>query len=346
MSKKTIILIGILAFLILCLICLFCRAKKIEQDLYQKTLNALSQRNLPTDVLSFSGRDALINGKVASEEIKLQIAAVLDSINGIRVVKNDLTVADSTPLRLPDLKFSMKGGVLTLEGMLPDQASVDSLMLLAEAAFGKGKVINNVTVVPGVPPVTWLKALPGVLNFMKLNLPDGKIDIHQQEITLEGSVQQPDQKDILETLVRTSFGTSYLINNLLTVSGSVPTDAATVKAEFESLLSGSIVYFEWDKADLQSVYHPKLNQVAEGLNKNQFRIEVQGYADATGADGYNLKLSERRALSVQNYLIQQAVKPNLLQIKALGEAQPVGDNATEAGRQKNRRVELKIKEGL
>ncbi|MBN2093242.1 OmpA family protein [candidate division KSB1 bacterium] len=346
MSKKTIILIGILAFIALCLICLLCRAKKIEQDLNQKALNALSQKNLPTDVLSFSGRDALLTGKVASEEMKLQIAAILDSIDGIRVVKNQLTVADSIRLRLPDLKFSMKNSVLTLEGMLPDQASVDSLMLLAENVFGKGKVMNKLTVVPAVQRPTWLSTLPDLLNFMMLNLPDGEIAIHQQEITLKGSTKQPALKDELVKLVTTTFGPSYKITNLLTDRTPPPVDTTKIKADFESLLIDATVYFEWDKADLMPDYRQKLNQVANALAKNPFNIEIQGFADASGADGYNLKLSERRARNVQNYLVQKEVKSNLLQIKAFGESQPVGDNSTEAGRQKNRRVELKIKEGM
>jgi outer membrane protein OmpA-like peptidoglycan-associated protein len=346
MSKKTLILIGILAFIALCLICLLCRAKKSEQDLYQKALNALSQKNLPTDVLSFSGRDAHLNGIVASEATKLQIAAALDSINGIRVVKNHLTVADSLRLKLPDLKISIKDGILTIDGTLPDQAAVDSLILLAENIWGNGKVVNRLTIAPDVQKVTWLSALPGLLNFLKLNLPEGEIAIHQQEITLNGSVKQPAHKAELEKLVLTLFGPSYKINNLLTDFSPSPTNAAKIRADFEALLLQTIVYFDWDKADFSLDYQQKLNQVATALAKNPFKIEIQGFADASGSDDYNLKLSERRARNVQNYLLQKGVKSNLLQISAFGESRPVEDNSTEAGRQKNRRVELKIKEGM
>lgn len=346
MSKKTLITLGILAFIVLCLICLLCRAKKIEQDLYQKALNALSQKNLPTDVLSFSGRDAYLNGNVASEEIKLQIAAALDSIKGIRVVKNQLMVVDSLRLKLPDLKITVKDGILTLDGILPDQTAIDSLILLAENIWGKGKVLNKLTISPDVQKPAWLSSLPGLLNFLKLNLPDGEIAIHQQEITLNGSLKQPALKAELEKLLTTIFGPSYQINNLMTDITPPPTDATKIKADFESLLVQAIVYFDWDKADLLSEYQPKLNQVANELGKNPFKIELQGFADASGSDNYNLKLSERRARSVQNYLLQKGVSSNLLQVMAFGESRPVGDNSTEAGRQKNRRVELKIKEGM
>jgi outer membrane protein OmpA-like peptidoglycan-associated protein len=297
-------------------------------------------------VLSFSGRDAHLNGNVASEAIKLQIAAALDSINGIRVVKNHLTVADTLHLKLPDLKIPIRDGILTLDGTVPDPAAVDSLILLAENIWGKGKVVNKLTISPDVQKVTWLSALPGLLNFMKLYLPEGEIAIHQQEITLRGRLTQPALKAELEKLVLTVFGPSYKVNNLLTDLTPPPTDTAKVKADFEALLLQTIVYFDWDKADFPLDYQQKLNQVANALAKNPFKIEIQGFADASGPNDYNLKLSERRARSVQNHLLQKGVKSNLLQISAFGESRPVGDNSTEAGRQKNRRVELKIKEGM
>jgi OOP family OmpA-OmpF porin len=73
-------------------------------------------------------------------------------------------------------------------------------------------------------------------------------------------------------------------------------------------------------------------------------FEVAGHTDAKGSDTYNLRLSQRRAEAVRGYLVQQGVEPSRLTAVGYGESQPVADNATEAGRAQNRRVELRITE--
>jgi outer membrane protein OmpA-like peptidoglycan-associated protein len=69
---------------------------------------------------------------------------------------------------------------------------------------------------------------------------------------------------------------------------------------------------------------------------------VEGHTDSTGSEDYNLKLSEKRAMAIQNELISQNVDPARIQIIGFGEAKPIADNNTESGRQLNRRVEVVI----
>jgi len=73
------------------------------------------------------------------------------------------------------------------------------------------------------------------------------------------------------------------------------------------------------------------------------KIEVEGHTDSVGPDTYNMKLSERRATTVKDYLIKEA-GVNSSKIKAIGfgESKPVADNKTAAGRAQNRRVEILI----
>lgn len=71
-------------------------------------------------------------------------------------------------------------------------------------------------------------------------------------------------------------------------------------------------------------------------------ILVVGHADSTGKDDYNLKLSERRANAVADYLGQRGVTPARLSAVGRGESQPIADNNSEEGRAKNRRVEIRL----
>lgn len=101
------------------------------------------------------------------------------------------------------------------------------------------------------------------------------------------------------------------------------------------------VYFEYDKAILLQESKQILDRVAVSLLAHpDVNIEVGGHCDSDGSDAYNLKLSDRRAAAVRNYLIQQGVPANRMTARGYGEAQPIADNATPEGKAENRRVEL------
>ncbi|MGH9784168.1 MAG: OmpA family protein, partial [Terriglobia bacterium] len=72
------------------------------------------------------------------------------------------------------------------------------------------------------------------------------------------------------------------------------------------------------------------------------RLEVEGHTDSVGSDEYNQRLSENRAASVRDYLVQQGVSRNNIVSRGFGEGTPVASNDTSTGRQQNRRVELVV----
>jgi outer membrane protein OmpA-like peptidoglycan-associated protein len=81
----------------------------------------------------------------------------------------------------------------------------------------------------------------------------------------------------------------------------------------------------------------------ELLSSNpKMRIEVGGHTDNIGNDLSNLTLSEQRAKSVMNYLIEKGITATRIEAKGFGKSKPVADNSTEAGRSKNRRTEFKV----
>ncbi len=72
------------------------------------------------------------------------------------------------------------------------------------------------------------------------------------------------------------------------------------------------------------------------------KVEVDGHTDSKGSDAYNQKLSDARAASVMQYLVSRGVEAGRLTSKGFGESKPIADNATDEGREINRRVELTI----
>lgn len=106
-------------------------------------------------------------------------------------------------------------------------------------------------------------------------------------------------------------------------------------------LSGLL--FDVDSADLKPGGMQNVSQVAEFLRDNPDRKAlIEGHTDSTGSANYNLNLSKSRAEAVGNFLVTQGVDPNRIVTRGYGEMFPVATNATSAGRQQNRRVEIVI----
>jgi outer membrane protein OmpA-like peptidoglycan-associated protein len=103
------------------------------------------------------------------------------------------------------------------------------------------------------------------------------------------------------------------------------------------------VNFDTDKSNIRADAQPILDEAASTLKENgDVNVSVEGHTDSRASEAYNQKLSERRADSVAEYLEKGGVAKSRLSTVGFGEAQPVATNDTAAGRQENRRVELRI----
>ena len=103
------------------------------------------------------------------------------------------------------------------------------------------------------------------------------------------------------------------------------------------------IYFKPNSADLDSQAFGKLNNIAKIVSKNpDSYIIVEGYADSYGDKNFNIKLSQFRSNIVEGYFIAKGIATSRIKAIGLGSDIPIGDNKTREGRQKNRRVEIKI----
>jgi len=101
--------------------------------------------------------------------------------------------------------------------------------------------------------------------------------------------------------------------------------------------------FDTNSADIKPAFHSTLEKLSDVVVRyGKTTLTVVGHTDNTGSNSYNQKLSERRALSVARYLESQRVNGMRLATAGRGEVDPVANNATEAGRQANRRVEIYV----
>lgn len=108
------------------------------------------------------------------------------------------------------------------------------------------------------------------------------------------------------------------------------------------VMPGNIT-FATNSSDLRPQFFSVLNSVSKVVNEfDKTVIEVAGHTDSTGSTEYNQSLSERRSLSVGEYLYNQEVMDQRIISVGMGELYPIADNGTAEGRQTNRRVELTL----
>jgi len=112
----------------------------------------------------------------------------------------------------------------------------------------------------------------------------------------------------------------------------------------ETVTLGAHALFNHDRSILRPEGMSELDTLASKLRSfsSVQSINVVGHTDSDGTEAYNQGLSERRAASVKDYLIQQGVSGSVISTSGQGESSPATSNATKEGRQQNRRVEIGI----
>ncbi len=117
-----------------------------------------------------------------------------------------------------------------------------------------------------------------------------------------------------------------------------PAPAAATKVTY-----AADTFFDFNKSVLKADGKAKLDDLAGKVKAINLEVIIAvGHTDSVGADAYNQKLSVKRADAVKAYLITKGIEKNRVYTEGKGEKQPVADNKTDAGRSKNRRVEIEV----
>jgi OOP family OmpA-OmpF porin len=133
-----------------------------------------------------------------------------------------------------------------------------------------------------------------------------------------------------------------------TINGFKDDDGCPDEGPAQILIEGGkitileTIRFRPNSSEIETDSYPIMDQIALALRKHKEldRIEIGGHTDSTGRYEYNMRLSRARARSVRQYLLTRGIPPGRLSARGYGPDKPLGDNKTDEGRTKNRRVEF------
>ena len=136
------------------------------------------------------------------------------------------------------------------------------------------------------------------------------------------------------------IGTKHDIYTIAMPADKRP-ETITVMAVNEPIAIENLL-FETGKAVILPTSRPELKRIADFVQTYGYNVRLAGHTDNIGQPTDNLLLSRARAEAVRQQLIDYGCQPQYITAEGFGETQPVADNASDEGRQKNRRVEITL----
>ena len=259
-------------------------------------------------------------------------------------------------LASPSFNATLDNNQLTLSGSMAVEGSRSALMTGAHELFkgGRVKIANQVQVTDQVGTAGWESAAPALVALLASLQGKSSIDIHDRIITLQGAVTSADHKAKVLRELTAIAGPGYRLDEHLSVlpgttpsasaSGPASPSHAAIQSALDDVLRRESVAFESNSATIT----PRGRSVLEKLvtivrRAPELSFEIGGHTDPIGDPQYNLQLSHKRAEAVRQYFVNRDLH-NRFSAVGYGSARPLSTDRTRASLQRNRRIELRVKE--
>ncbi len=326
----------LLCSLLLLLITASMKARIVENKVKESAINALSDEQLSwAEVETYNmGRQVIISGAAPSNDEIEQALTVVRQAPGVLNASHNGEAIAPTPLEAPTLKISMADQSVELAGTLSSQNNIDLVMDRARRTFSNINIKNSMKVGKNIAPLS----NADFISALTLNgdAPSQiTVELDKQNLTLKGAVVKNSIREQIESRLSKTFNGNII--NSLTVSPKLCSDVVNKE------LADEKINFESGKATISASSFAVLERVIKAIKRcPSTKYEVAGHTDNSGNADFNLKLSERRAQAVTDYLLEQGLNSDQFKAQGYGPNVPVADNESAEGRAQNRRIEFKL----
>lgn len=277
---------------------------------------------------------------------RLVLIAVLAALALVRPAAAQVAGADAaTPLAGHWMTAERRAEGVSLAGQLPGESTRTVLATYAAALFGAGRVTDRTTTVAGDLPPDWVKMAMAALDALA-EISDGRAELAPGSIRVTGSVEVPEEAGLLTRGLREKLPPGVRVSTEFEVAAPTAQQLRAISPERCAYLMTRIaedrkILFESGSAEVAEESLAALGAIASIFARcPDAEIEVAGYTDSSGGASANLSLSQARAEAVMEVLQGAGVKLRQLRARGFGEADPIADNETEEGKERNRRIEF------
>ncbi|MDG4649841.1 OmpA family protein [Roseibacterium sp. SDUM158017] len=235
-----------------------------------------------------------------------------------------------------------------LRGRLPEGPVGQSVAAFAVAVFGRERTDLATRAVPDLPQGWSVRAMAGLRALAQLH--EGELTLEPDTLRIRGRTGDADLRSELTRQLSDALGAGadfqldIRYDEELDPIASMPTAEECV-ASIQSVQEDRKIVFEPGSVEITDEAGEILDQIAEILpNCMHVAMEIGGHTDSQGREEMNLGLSQSRADAVLNGLLARGVLVSNLTARGYGESQPIADNGTEAGRERNRRIEFRLQD--
>ena len=238
-------------------------------------------------------------------------------------------------------------GQVQLRGRLSDEATRAAVESFAAAQFGADSIYPAVRIDPSMP-AGWPTRVLAALEALQY-LHNGVASVTADMIEISGSTGvKTAQSEMARVLSSKLEGARYSLDitysEALDPLASIPTPEECI-AMISDAAGRQKITFAPSSTDIESDAIQTIDAIADIVRQCQHvEIEIGGHTDSQGREVMNEQLSQARADAVLNAIMARRVLVSNLSAKGYGEAQPIADNDSEAGREANRRIEFKLVE--
>lgn len=243
----------------------------------------------------------------------------------------------SLPVHTARAQAAASAEPVIVDGIVPDEAAKAKVLARLRELYGAERVIDRVRIGSVVAPPNWGDSVAGLVDATLRQVSSGELDVDGNSVRIRGTVANEMQRQQVASHLLTSLNSTYSVN------ASGLRVGASAQNLLDDVLADRIIEFESGSNQLTPAGRRILDELVEPMKRiGSSRVQIIGHTDNVGQRQANLALSLARAETVRAYFQEHGIPTAGLSVVGRGPDEPVADNATPAGRARNRRIQFKV----